>query len=264
MIRAIVTDIEGTTTDIRFVHQVLFPYARERLADFVRRHAAESEVAAPLAALRAEIDQPQADLDALIAALYRFMDEDRKSTALKALQGIIWRSGYREGDFRGHLYPEVAGQLAAWQRQGVKLYVYSSGSVEAQKLLFGHSDAGDLQPLFSGYFDTHVGAKRETASYRNIAQAIGIAPDELLFLSDIRQELDAAQAAGWHTCQLIRDDADDHSRHPQVNRFDRIDLGSSSHEWIDHFQRYSAAATAVAEPRCAGDPAAVGADRRTL
>ncbi len=118
MIRAIVTDIEGTTSDIRFVHQVLFPYARERLADFVRRHAAESEVAAPLAALRAEIGQPQADLDVLIAALYRFMDEDRKSTALKALQGIIWRSGYREGDFRGHLYPEVAGQLAAWQRQG--------------------------------------------------------------------------------------------------------------------------------------------------
>ncbi|WP_368927270.1 acireductone synthase [Serratia marcescens] len=225
MIRAIMTDIEGTTSDIRFVHQVLFPYARERLADFVRRHATESEVAAPLAALRAEIDQPQADLDALIAALYRFMDEDRKSTALKALQGIIWRSGYREGDFRGHLYPEVAGQLAAWQRQGLKLYVYSSGSVEAQKLLFGHSDAGDLQPLFSGYFDTRVGAKRETASYRNIAQAIGIAPDELLFLSDIHQELDAAQAAGWHTCQLIRDEADAQSRHPQVSRFDHIDLG---------------------------------------
>lgn len=97
--------------------------------------------------------------------------------------------------------------------------------MEAQKLLFGHSDAGDLQPLFSGYFDTHVGAKRETASYRNITQAIGIAPDELLFLSDIHQELDAAQAAGWHTCQLIRDEADAQSRHPQVSRFDHIDLG---------------------------------------
>ncbi|MNV81515.1 Haloacetate dehalogenase H-2 [compost metagenome] len=153
------------------------------------------------------------------------MDEDRKSTALKALQGIIWRSGYHNGDFRGHLYPEVAGQLSAWQQQGLKLYVYSSGSVEAQKLLFGNSDAGDLQPLFSGYFDTHVGAKRETASYRNIANEIGIATDELLFLSDIHQELDAARAAGWHTCQLIRDDADAQSQHPQVNRFDHIDLG---------------------------------------
>ena len=132
MIRAIVTDIEGTTSDIRFVHQVLFPYARERLADFVRRHAAESEVAAPLAALRAEIDQPQADLDALIAALYRFMDEDRKSTALKALQGIIWRSGYREGDFRGHLYPEVAGQLAGSGRgEAIRLFLRFGGGAEA-------------------------------------------------------------------------------------------------------------------------------------
>ncbi|CAI2479057.1 Predicted enolase-phosphatase [Serratia liquefaciens] len=225
MIRAIVTDIEGTTSDIRFVHQVLFPYARERLAPFIRQHQAEAEVAAPLAALRHEIDQPQADIEQLIAALYRFMDEDRKSTALKALQGIIWHSGYHNGDFRGHLYPEVAGQLSAWQQQGLKLYVYSSGSVEAQKLLFGNSDAGDLQPLFSGYFDTHVGAKRETASYRNIANEIGIAADELLFLSDIHQELDAARAAGWHTCQLIRDDADAQSQHPQVNRFDHIDLG---------------------------------------
>ncbi|CAI0878757.1 acireductone synthase [Serratia proteamaculans] len=225
MIRAIVTDIEGTTSDIRFVHQVLFPYARERLATFLRQHAEEAEVAAPLAALRQELEQPQADIEQLITALYRFMDEDRKSTALKALQGIIWRSGYQNGDFRGHLYPEVAEQLAAWQQQGLKLYVYSSGSVEAQKLLFGYSDAGDLQPLFSGYFDTHVGAKRETASYRNIASEISIAPDQLLFLSDIHQELDAARAAGWHTCQLIRDDADNQSQHPQVNRFDHIDLG---------------------------------------
>ncbi|CAI2501872.1 Predicted enolase-phosphatase [Serratia ficaria] len=225
MIRAIVTDIEGTTSDILFVHQVLFPYARARLADFLRQHADDREVAAPLAALRQELGQPEAGIESLTAALYRFMDEDRKSTALKALQGIIWRSGYLSGDFRGHLYPEVAGQLATWQRQGLRLYVYSSGSVEAQKLLFGYSEAGDLQPLFSGYFDTRVGAKRETASYRNIAQAIGLAPDELLFLSDIHQELDAAQAAGWHTCQLIRDQADAQSRHPQVNRFDQIDLG---------------------------------------
>ncbi|WP_416261648.1 acireductone synthase [Gibbsiella quercinecans] len=225
MIRAIVTDIEGTTSEIRFVHQVLFPYARAHLDAFIRQHADDAEVAAPLAALREELGQPDADLAQLIAALYRFMDEDRKSTALKALQGIIWRSGYHHGDFRGHVYPEVAGQLAAWQQQGLKLYVYSSGSVEAQKLLFGYSEAGDLQPLFSGYFDTRIGAKRESASYRNIAGATEFAPDELLFLSDIRQELDAAREAGWHTCQLIRDDADEQSRHPQVKRFDHINVG---------------------------------------
>ncbi|CNH71129.1 2%2C3-diketo-5-methylthio-1-phosphopentane phosphatase [Yersinia massiliensis] len=224
MIQAIVTDIEGTTTDIRFVHQVLFPYARERLTSFLLEHQQEDDIAALLADLRRELAQPDADLDTLTAALHQFMDEDRKSTALKALQGIIWRTGYLQGDFRGHLYPEVAQQLADWQQQGVGLYVYSSGSVAAQKLLFGYSDAGDLRPLFSGYFDTHVGAKREVSAYENIANQLGIAPQSLLFLSDIRQELDAAQLAGWHTCQLIRDLPDSESRHRQVNRFDQIDL----------------------------------------
>ncbi|MFJ5341345.1 acireductone synthase [Pectobacterium sp. CHL-2024] len=224
MINAIVTDIEGTTSDIRFVHSVLFPYARERLADTVRQHGSDPEIAQALDALRQELGQPDADSETLIAALNQFMDEDRKSTALKQLQGIIWRAGYRNGDFQGHLYPEVATQLAAWQQQGLRLYVYSSGSVEAQQLLFGYSNAGDLRPLFSDYFDTRVGAKRETGSYRTIAQAIGLPAEQLLFLSDIRQELDAAQEAGWHTCQLIRDDADNVSRHRQVTRFDQIDL----------------------------------------
>ncbi|KHT27940.1 acireductone synthase [Pectobacterium carotovorum] len=224
MINAIVTDIEGTTSDIRFVHTVLFPYARKRLADTVRQHGSDPEIAQALDALRQELGQPDADSDALITALNQFMDEDRKSTALKQLQGIIWRAGYRNGDFQGHLYPEVASQLAAWQQQGLRLYVYSSGSVEAQQLLFGYSNAGDLRPLFSDYFDTRVGAKRETDSYRTIAQAIGLPAEQLLFLSDIRQELDAAQEAGWHTCQLIRDDADSVSRHRQVARFDQIDL----------------------------------------
>ncbi|AOR64213.1 acireductone synthase [Pectobacterium wasabiae] len=224
MITAIVTDIEGTTSDIRFVHSVLFPYARERLADTVRQFGSDPEIAQALNALRQELGQPDADSDTLITALNQFMDEDRKSTALKQLQGIIWRAGYRNGDFQGHLYPEVAEQLAAWQQQGLRLYVYSSGSVEAQQLLFGYSNAGDLRPLFSDYFDTRVGAKRETDSYRTIAQAIGLPTEQLLFLSDIRQELDAAQEAGWHTCQLIRDDADNVSRHRQVARFDQIDL----------------------------------------
>jgi len=224
MIRAIITDIEGTTTDIRFVHQVLFPYARERLAEFLRTQHEQPDVAAALDALRAEIDRPQASVEALIEKLYAYMDSDVKSTPLKVLQGIIWRSGYENGDFRGHLYPDVAPQLKAWHQQNLRLCVYSSGSVDAQKLLFGYSDEGDLTPLFSGYFDTRVGAKRETESYQNIAEQLILPPDDLLFLSDIRQELDAARLAGWHTCQLIRDDADALSDHPQVNRFDQIAL----------------------------------------
>ncbi|NDL63624.1 acireductone synthase [Acerihabitans arboris] len=224
MIRAIVTDIEGTTSDIRFVHQVLFPYARERLAGYLRRHDGERRLAPALTTLRREIKQPDADTETLIATLFGFMDEDRKSTALKTIQGMIWRDGYQQGDFLGHLYPDVAPQLADWQRQGLRLYVYSSGSVEAQQLLFGYSEAGDVRPLFSGYFDTRVGAKREAASYRAIARELRLPPGELLFLSDIVQELDAASLAGWRVCQLVRDEPDPQRRYPQVNRFDQIDL----------------------------------------
>lgn len=224
MIRAIVTDIEGTTSDIRFVHNVLFPWARQHLAAYVRAEAQQPEVAAALNALRQEIDQPQADTEQLIDTLYQFMDEDRKSTALKALQGMIWRSGYENGDFTGHLYPDVLPALKQWRQQGISLYVYSSGSVAAQKLLFGYSDRGDITALFSGYFDTHVGAKREVSAYQTIARQIDLPASELLFLSDIRQELDAAQQAGWHTLQLIRGEADNESVHRQVNRFDQIKL----------------------------------------
>ncbi|NIF30657.1 acireductone synthase [Enterobacter sp. Cy-643] len=226
MIRAIVTDIEGTTSDIRFVHNILFPYARERLAGFVREQ--QNEIAPILDDLRAEINEPQADIERLIETLFSFMDVDRKSTALKALQGLIWRDGYVNGDFTGHLYDDVLPALKAWKQQGIALYVYSSGSVAAQKLLFGYSDAGNITELFSGYFDTHVGAKREAQSYRNIAAEIGVAPEALLFLSDIHQELDAAREAGWQTVQLIRGEADDVSRHRQVNRFDHINLESFS------------------------------------
>jgi len=226
LIKAIVTDIEGTTSDIRFVHQVLFPYARERLAGYLRQHAGQAVVAQALDDLRREIGQPAADLESLIGTLFSFMDQDRKSTALKALQGMIWRDGYRQGDFFGHLYPDVAPRLEAWQRQGIRLYVYSSGSVQAQQLLFGYSDAGDLRPLLSGYFDTRIGAKREVAAYRAIAGELDLPPEAILFLSDITQELDAARSAGWLTCRLVREPLEPGilSTHPQVNRFNQIDL----------------------------------------
>ncbi|MBY4886342.1 acireductone synthase [Pantoea sp. DY-15] len=222
MIRAIVTDIEGTTSDIQFVHQVLFPYARQHLAAYVRENHMDENVAAALNAVRAESAAPQASLEELITTLTNYIDEDRKSPGLKALQGMIWRAGYVEGQFTGHLYSDVLPAFERWQQQGIGLYVYSSGSVAAQKLLFGYSDEGDLTSLFSGYFDTGVGAKREAQSYRNIAEKIGLAPASLLFLSDIYQELDAAADAGWHTVQLIRGEADNASRHHQVNDFSQI------------------------------------------
>ncbi|MEZ3499581.1 acireductone synthase [Pantoea sp. KPR_PJ] len=224
MIRAIVTDIEGTTSDIRFVHEVLFPYARDHLAAFLQAQHHHPDVSAALDAVRAEAGQPEADLAAVIGILLGFMDEDRKSTGLKALQGMIWRDGYLNGRFTGHLYPDVLPALRAWHQQGIQLYVYSSGSVAAQKLLFGYSDEGDITDLFSGYFDTHVGAKREVNAYRTIAEKTGLPAEQLLFLSDIRQELDAAAEAGWNTVQLIRGPADSESRHHQVNTFSGVVL----------------------------------------
>ena len=222
MIRAIVTDIEGTTSDIRFVHNILFPYARERLASFVMKQQFVEPVKTILDNLRAEISRPQASGDELVTTLFAFMDEDRKSTALKALQGVIWRDGYLNGDFTGHLYPDVLPSLKKWKQQGIDLYIYSSGSVAAQKLLFGYSDEGDITSLFSDYFDTHVGAKREEQSYRTIAALIGHPAGQILFLSDIHQELDAAELAGFRTVQLIRGDGDTASHHHQVPRFDDI------------------------------------------
>lgn len=224
MIRAIVTDIEGTTSDIRFVHNALFPYARQHLQSFIVQNQQQPAVSSTLNDLRQEIAQPEASIGQLTETLFSFMDEDRKSTALKALQGMIWREGYLNGDFKGHLYPDVLPAFKQWQSQGIALFVYSSGSVAAQKLLFGYSDEGDITSLFSGYFDTHVGAKREVDAYRNIASQIDLPASELLFLSDIHQELDAAQQAGWHTVQLIRGEADAESIHRQVNRFDQINL----------------------------------------
>ncbi|KGT86640.1 haloacid dehalogenase [Erwinia typographi] len=224
MIRAIVSDIEGTTSDIRFVHEVLFPYARQNLAAYIAGFQHREDVAKALNDLREEIAQPHATVEDLITVLFGFMDEDRKSTALKALQGMIWHDGYVSGSFTGHLYPDVLPAFDRWKQQGIDLYIYSSGSVAAQKLLFGYSAEGDITTLFSGYFDTHVGAKREEQSYRNIADNIGLPAYELLFLSDIHQELDAAQDAGWNTVQLLRGDADAQSRHRQVNRFDQINL----------------------------------------
>ncbi|MFM2485692.1 acireductone synthase [Celerinatantimonas yamalensis] len=222
MIRAIVTDIEGTTTDIQFVHQVLFPYARERLAEFINAQQHRSEVRAAIDGVRQEIDQSEASLSQVTDALLEFMDEDLKSTSLKALQGMIWRYGYENGDFTGHLYADVLPAFKRWRAQNIPLYIYSSGSIAAQKLLFGYSNEGDLTPFLSGYFDTHVGHKRQTGSYIEIAKQIDLPAEQLLFLSDIHQELDAAKAAGWQTLQLIRGEADAQSQHPQVSDFSQI------------------------------------------
>ena len=204
MIQAILTDIEGTTSSIDFVKDVLFPYARKKLPAFLVTHSDRPEVQHWLHEAAKEAGLIAASQNEMIALLRRWIDEDRKATPLKALQGMIWEEGYRAGAFRAHVYADTAPALEKWKKQGMDLYVYSSGSVPSQLLFFEYSEAGDLTPLFSGYFDTETGPKREAESYRRIAQAIGRAPEQILFLSDVVAELDAAHAAGMHTTLLAR------------------------------------------------------------
>ncbi|ACO78567.1 2,3-diketo-5-methylthio-1-phosphopentane phosphatase [Azotobacter vinelandii CA] len=221
-VRAILTDIEGTTSAVSFVFDVLFPYAREHLPAFVRRHAAEAEVATQLEAVRAESGEADADIERVIEILLGWIAEDRKATPLKALQGMVWEQGYRASALKGHVYPDAVATMRRWKHEGYQLYVYSSGSIQAQRLIFGCSEAGDLSPLFSGYFDTTSGPKREAASYVRIAEAIGRPPAEILFLSDVLQELDAARAAGMCTCGLAREGGE-LDGHPTVSSFTAIE-----------------------------------------
>lgn len=223
-IRAIVTDIEGTTSSISFVKDVLFPYARQRLPAYVETHGDTSEVQHWLHEAAKEADIVEATRQEIIELLLGWIDEDRKSTALKALQGMIWQEGYESGEYRAHMYPEVASRLHAWRGEGLYLYVYSSGSVQAQKLFFRYSESGDLTPLFAGYFDTETGPKREQVSYQRIVEAIGERPEHVLFLSDVVQELDAARAAGLHTGWLLRPplEVPPQPAHPAYASFDAI------------------------------------------
>lgn len=224
MTRVVITDIEGTTTSVSFVFDVLFPYARQQIGQFVRSHASAPSVRAELEAVAKEAGRALTDEEA-IAQLEAWIDQDRKSTPLKALQGMLWKRGFEAGDFTGHVYEDAARMLNAWKAQGMDLYVYSSGSVQAQKLLFGHSDFGDLTPLFSGYFDTRIGHKRERESYRKIAIEIRVLPSKILFLSDIKEELDAARSAGMQTAWLVREGQPERrAPHPQVSSFDGVRL----------------------------------------
>lgn len=204
-IKVILTDIEGTTSAVSFVFDVLFPFASAHLPAFVREHAEEAAVAEQIAAVRAESGEADADVERVIAILLQWIAADRKATPLKALQGMVWEQGYRAGTLLGHVYPDAVAGLQQWKAAGYDLYVYSSGSIQAQQLIFGCSEAGDLTPLFSGYFDTTSGGKREASSYQRIAAAIGAPAGEILFLSDVVQELDAAAAAGMAVCGLARE-----------------------------------------------------------
>ena len=228
-IRAILLDIEGTTTPIEFVHQVLFPYARARVHDFLAQHAEDPAVRTDIALLRAEYTAESAQAHDIPswnpeAYVYWLMDRDSKSTGLKSLQGRIWEAGYRSGELKGKgdVYPDVRPAFERWRKGGKTIAIFSSGSVQAQRNLFANTSAGDLSSFLTGYFDTTTGPKRDGGSYRRIAAALHRAPKEILFVSDVAAELDAAREAGLRTALCVRDRAapdDSPTDHPRIRSF---------------------------------------------
>jgi enolase-phosphatase E1 len=223
---------------VAFVYEVLFPFARRHVRSYLERHAGEPEVRGELLRLREEhaADErarlaappwrdstPAEALASWVAYLHWLMDQDRKSTALKAIQGHVWQDGFERGELRGQVYRDVPRAFARWRVQGREIAIFSSGSVLAQKLLFRHSEHGDLTPFIRAYFDTTTGAKRERASYERIAAALARAPCEILFLSDAAEELAAASAAGMATALCVRGDAGGHATpHSVIHGFDEV------------------------------------------
>lgn len=210
-ISAIVTDIEGTTSSLSFVKDVLFPYARAHLPDYIRSNQEK---------LKPVIAEAGNTPGEAIETFLRWMDEDKKITPLKTLQGMIWQKGYDTGELQGHIYDDALRALKTWNAKGVRLYIYSSGSVPAQKLLFGHTPHGDLTPLFSGYFDTATGPKLVADSYTKIATAIQTSPKNILFLSDSSGEISAATQAGLQTILVNREIKTSNA----IHTFDEITL----------------------------------------
>jgi enolase-phosphatase E1 len=225
-------DVEGTVTPVSFVHDVLFPYARERIAGWMRVYADDPEIQAAVVALRREHaaesgpERPPAwsDVDPGIYACW-LIDHDRKSTPLKALQGRIWEEGYRAGLLTSPVFGDVPEAFRRWSKGGREISIFSSGSVLAQRQLFAHTTAGDLTKLISRYFDTTTGPKRERRSYERIASDLGRPPADVLFVSDVREELDAAREAGMTTALCVRPGAPPPApaaAHPVVRTFDEL------------------------------------------
>ena len=239
-IRAILLDVEGTTTPIAFVHETLFRFAREHVKDFLENNFDSLEVQRDLATLQAEHDiekasepsPPALACDSRVATIESFiryinwlMDRDRKSAGLKSLQGKIWQQAYIDGVLESQVFPDVPLALERWRRSGLSLNIFSSGSVLAQKLLFTYTDHGDLTKFLDHYFDTTTGVKTASTSYEHIAAVLKLNPVAVLFISDVTSELDAARKAGMQTLLSIRPgnppQIPSHA-HPAIQGFDEI------------------------------------------
>jgi enolase-phosphatase E1 len=231
--KAILLDIEGTTSPVAFVYEVLFPYARYKLESFLIQNWERPDVREDIALLVQELASegmpPPDDSSSAVRALLRFMDEDRKSTSLKSIQGKVWEAGFNGGVLKSSFFDDVPPALARWRAGGFKVAIYSSGSVQAQKLLFSHAESGDLTGNISAWFDTRSGAKTEAESYSRIASGLGFNEPTVLFISDNPKELDAAVKAGMDVLLAIRPGnapISDPSRFQSITSFDQVSLNS--------------------------------------
>ena len=216
MTKAVLCDIEGTTTSLSFAHDVLCPLSRKEMPAFVRDHWNDP-------ALRPIFDRlGKQSPEEVIEQLQSWIDADKKEGTLKEIQGKIWRKSFEEGAIRAHVYPDVPRKWKEWKARRIRIYIFSSGSVEAQKLLFRYSEAGDLTPLLDGYFDTTMGPKKEAESYIKIAKTTGLKPVEILFLSDVSAELDAAREAGMQTTHILRENEHTETTHPSASTFETL------------------------------------------
>ena len=232
--QGVLLDIEGTTSSIKFVYDVMFPFVREHLNDYLQHHWADESVQACLPLLAEDVEQPsdwlqgqsQADqVQTVCQAVIEMMDNDRKATGLKQLQGLIWKSGFESGEMVAHVYDDVIPAIEQWKQLGIDIRIYSSGSIGAQKLFFGHTTGGSLLDRFSNHYDTTTGSKRDSASYTKIAGEYDCESDQVLFVSDVVAELDAAKTAGLATALSIREGnppVEDGHGHPTIHSFSEI------------------------------------------
>lgn len=238
-ITTLVLDIEGTTTPIDFVYNVLFPYARENVKPYLAAHLSSPDIQADIRALLEQnaedlergLDPPPLEgspdhilIEDAVAYIHWLMDRDSKTTALKSIQGKLWDEGYTRGELHSQVFEDVPRAFERWRQKGKAICIYSSGSVLAQKLLFAHTEAGDLTAYIRAYFDTNIGSKRDAASYRRITSELELAPREIVFISDVTAELDAAAASGFETLLCVRpaNPGQPAGAHATIRTFDQI------------------------------------------
>ncbi len=226
MVKAILIDIEGTVAPISFVKDVLFPYSKEKMESFVKENENKQEIKQILEDVK-KIEKREMSTEEVIDTLKKWIDEDRKITPLKEIQGYIWEEGFKSGNVKAPLYKDAYEKMLYWNKKGIPMYIYSSGSVKAQKLFFSHTEYGNIVDFFNGFFDTKIGNKKEKGSYEKIARAIGLKPEEILFLSDNPDEIKAAAEAGMQVMRVVREKDAEYIPdfpYPQIKSFEEIEV----------------------------------------